>query len=157
MSVCYWGDKFYGINRIKHPELFDKQKERKVILESLYSQWDEEFYLEAKEIEDISFENLDELEIENGAEEVTDFLSNTGIHPYHDTACNESIIFFGIHHSLPWQIEKIETQEEIDRKIYNALKPILKNNIEFENIEPFINEIIINGQDDYITYTERGK
>lgn len=35
MSVCYWGDKFYGINRITNGHLFDEEKEKAMILTAM--------------------------------------------------------------------------------------------------------------------------
>lgn len=154
MSVSYWGDNFYGVNRFSHPEIFDKDKERKIIIESITKAWDKEYVDKAIEYYELTFDNVDELDIDNGADELTHFLDGTGVVPYHTYSSYENIMFFGIHYSLPWEIEKIETKEEVDRKIYNALKPILKDNITFEDFEPCISYINISGADDYVTYYE---
>lgn len=154
MSVCYWGDQFYGINRITNPELFDKEKERKVIIESISQTWDKEYVDQALEECALDFENVDELDSDNGVDDLTNFLEGTGVEAYYAYCSNDDIMFFGINYSLPWQIEKIETQEEVDLKIYNALKPILKDGVTFEQVIPNINRINISGADDYITYYE---
>lgn len=154
MSVCYWGDQFYGVNRIEHSELFDCQKEEEIIKKAITEIWDEEYAQEAIENCELTFGSIDELDPDNGIKDLTEFLDNTGVVPYHQYCSNQEIMFFGINYSLPWDIEKIETKEEVNEKIYNALKPILKDNITFENFEPHINYINISGADDYITYYE---
>lgn len=153
MSATCWGDQFYGINRIEHSELFDEVKEREIILQSLYNNWEKEYYKEAIS-KDFSFGCLSELEIENNAYEAADFLNDTDITIYYEDAENCEILFFGIHYSLPWQIKEIETQEEIDIRIYNAIKPILKDNITFDMVEPLIKKVVFNGMDAYVTYHE---
>lgn len=154
MSVCYWGDKFYGINRIENSHLFDEQKERKIIIKSLLDIWDEEDVVEAMEDYELTFGYPSETETDDGINDLTAFLEGTGVTAYNHYSSNGEILFFGIDFALPWELEKIETKEEVDLRIYNALKPILKDDVTFEQVNPLIKTIIINGVDDYVTYYE---
>lgn len=153
MSICYWGDQFYGVDRIENSELFDESKERKLIIESISKVWDKEYVDEAIEDYELTFGSVDELDLDNGIDDLTYFLDDTkGVNAYHAYCSNQDIMFFGVNYILPWQVEKLETQEEVDRKIYDALKPILKDDVTFEIFQPYIYHININGADDYITY-----
>ena len=154
MSVAYWGDLFYGVNRIKNSEIFDKNKEKEMILEAMehlhFNEEDKVNYIKGFYL---NFESLDELDDENLIMSSMFFLKDK-IEFYHMYCCNDDIVFFGIHAAFPWEIQAIKTQKEINIDIYNAIKPILKDNITFDQVEPLIKTININGADDYITYHE---
>ena len=155
MSICYWGDKFYGIDRIENADLFDTDKEREVILNSL-KKTDESLYEKFLE-EEVNFEEIDLYETDNGIDDFTDFLSDTEVVPYAVDSCNGNLIFFGVNYSLPWEVVNLKSQEEVDQDIYNAIKPILKDGVSFLDIKPRIETYIINGQDDYVSYYGAGK
>lgn len=153
MSVSYWGDLFYGINRIEHSELFDKDKERKIILKKIKELFVEE---EAKNYEEgfyLNFESIDELDMADYISDLADFLK-FDVNIYHVYCSNDDILYFGMPVIFPWEAKEIITQKKINENIYNAIKPILKDGITFEQVEPLIKKVSFNGADDYVTYYE---
>lgn len=154
MSVCYWGDQFYGIDRIKCSHLFDKEKERKLIIKELIDEFDEEDLIDAIQNYDLNFGSPNELDLDNGLYDITKFLNGTNVFTYHENACNQDIMFFGIPYQLPWEMEKIESQYEVNQRIFKAIKPILKDDVKFKDIEPLFKRYSFNGADNYVTYYE---
>lgn len=155
MSICYWGDKFYGINRITNGHLFDEEKEKAMILTAMehlhFTQEQKDDYADNYEFTfaDIMNSDYEDLIISSM------FFLKDKVEFYNAYSSGDAIAFFGIDFALPWQIDKIESQKEVNLKIYNALKPILKTEVTFEQVEPLIQLVILNGQDDYVTYHER--
>jgi hypothetical protein len=157
MSICYWGDKFYGIDRIENAHLFDTNKEREIILNSL-KETDINLYENIIENdEEIDFEEIDLYETANGIDDYIKFLDNTEVVCYAVDSCNGNLLFFGIDYKLPWEVTALKPQWEVDQEIYNAIKPILKDGVGFDIIKPRIQTYVINGQDDYVSYYELGK
>lgn len=148
MSTAFWGDLFYGVDRIKHSEIFDTLKERDRIIASLEDVWEKE-EVEAIKGYDLSYDNVDELNLEDAIWETTSFLNGTGVAPY---SCGSDVLFFGVNFVLPWEVEEIETKEEVDSRIYKSLKPILKDEITFEAFSKLLKQFVINGADDDVKY-----
>lgn len=153
MSVCYWGDIFYGVDRINDSHLFDEDKERKVILKALIDLMDEDDFIEyIQDNQDINF-LCDVSDIaDNGINDLLRFLDNTNVAAFNPYACNQDVLFFGMHFILPWQVKSLTTKLDTDINIYNALKPILKDSVTFEVFRSHLCTFVINGADDYVTY-----
>lgn len=157
MSICYWGDKFYGIDRIENADLFDTEKERKIILNSL-KEVESDVHEALIEEEHVDFENIDLYATDNYIEDYTySLLKDTEVLSYAISSCNGNLLFFGINFALPWETVALKSQWEVDQDIYNAIKPILKDGVSFADIKPRIETYIINGQDDYVSYYGMGK
>lgn len=155
MSVSYWGDLFYGIDRINHEEFFDKEKEKRIIINVMKDLFNVNVIeeMEREEYDEVSFGNISGWDLYEFAELISSFLPE-GVEFYAPYSSNEEISLFGINFVLPWEVKEIVTQKEVDKKIYEALKPILKDNVKFIDIKPFIKRYNINGADDYITFYE---
>lgn len=152
MSVCYWGDMFYGIDRINDSHLFDEAKEKKVILKALIDIMDEDEFIEYMQgNNEINFCSVDDIG-DNGINDLLRFLDNTKVVAYNPYTCNQDILFFGINFILPWQVTRLTSKLDVDISIYNALKPILKDDIKFEDFRKHLHTFIISGADDYVSY-----
>lgn len=156
MGVCYWGDKFYGIDRLTNAELFDENKEREVILKSLKDN-ECDIYKNYLEEERVNFESISIYDADNGIDDYINFLEDTDVMCFAADSWDKDVLFFGIDYSLPWQMTALKSQDEVDQDIYNAIKPILKDGICLDTIKPRIQAYSINGQDDYISYYSMGK
>lgn len=143
-----------GIDRLKS-DLFDKEKERKIIESYIEDEWIEEAVQNVKHMNEMHFGELEPLDIDQCEREniLNSFSTDNLIYSFAPIDDFGEEVIFGIKQIWPWESTEKVTFEEAIKRLYEYLKPVLKEDVTLDQLKAECYEHCVS-EDEYgaITY-----